>query len=298
MDASPAPSPETTTTTTRDWSELPVDALSVVFAKLGAVEVLMGAGLVCRPWLDAAKLPHLWRCVDMAVHHHHPHRRIPSKKKRAVLCAMAGEAVKRADGQLEAFMARAFVTNKLLKHVGDSNGLAQMIAMAPLLEELVLSYCRKVHRECGGGGGGGVYAAVAEACPRLRRLEVRRDPAWRDDDDGGDHHRRRPLGIAAMRELRHLTLVGVAGVGDDELAAIVDGGCPHLEVLHVSECPGLAAVDVAALRAKCGGVKELTLHPCVTAADDDQPATAPAEVRRPSRDRRPNRKYYSPDWTT
>ncbi|KAB8107647.1 hypothetical protein EE612_042551, partial [Oryza sativa] len=168
-----------------------------------------------------------------------------------------------------------------------SNGLAQMIAMAPLLEELVLSYCRKVHR------GGGVYAAVAEACPRLRRLEVRRDPTWRDDDSG-DRRRRLPFGIAAMRELRHLTLVGVAGVGDDELAAIVDGGCPHLEVLHVSECPGLAAVDVAALRAKCGGVKELTLHPCVTAADDDQPA----EVRRPSRDCRPNRKYYGPDWTT
>lgn len=128
-----------------------------------------------------------------------------------------------------------------------------MIAMAPLLEELVLSCCRKVRG--GGGGGGGVYAAVAEACPRLRRLEVRRYPAWRDDDGGGDHHRRRPLGIAAMRELRHLTLVGVAGAGDDELAAIVDGGCPHLEVLHVSECPGLAAVDVADLRAKSGGVK-------------------------------------------
>lgn len=120
MDPSPAPSQEETTTR-RDWSELPVDALSVVFAKLGAVEVLMGAGLVCRPWLDAAKLPHLWRCVDMAAHHHHHHhhRRIPSKKKRAVLCAMAEEAVRRADGQLEAFMARAFVTNKLLKHVGD-----------------------------------------------------------------------------------------------------------------------------------------------------------------------------------
>uniref|UniRef100_A0A0E0E1G5 F-box domain-containing protein n=1 Tax=Oryza meridionalis TaxID=40149 RepID=A0A0E0E1G5_9ORYZ len=296
MDAlpAPAPSPETTTTK-RDWSELPVDAPSVVFAKLSAVEILMGAGLVCRPWLDTAKLPHLWRCVDMAAHHHHHHRRIASKKKRTVLCAMAEEAVKRGDGQLEAFMARAFVTNKLLKHVGDSDGFTQMIAMAHLLEELVISYCRKVR---GGGGGGGVYAAVAEACPRLRRLEVRRDPAWRDDDDGGDHHRRRPLGIAAMRELRHLTLVGIAGVGDDELAAIVDGGCPHLEVLHVSECPGLAAVDVAALRAKCGGVKELTLHPCVAAADDDQPETAPVEVRRPSRDRRPNRKYYGPDWAT
>ncbi|KAF0897787.1 hypothetical protein E2562_000497 [Oryza meyeriana var. granulata] len=105
MDALPLPEPPPPPEM-RDWSELPLDALSLVFSKLGAVEVLC-AGLVCRPWLRAAKLPHLWRCVDMA------HHRGISWKKRSVWCKMAEVAVNRSGGQLEAFKARMFVTTSL-----------------------------------------------------------------------------------------------------------------------------------------------------------------------------------------
>lgn len=96
----------------RDWSELPLDALMLVFARLGPVEILMGSGLVCRSWLQAAKEPELWRSVDMANH------RVVEEMKGDVLYAMAKLAVDRSMGQLEVFLGKYFVTDELLKYVG------------------------------------------------------------------------------------------------------------------------------------------------------------------------------------
>jgi hypothetical protein len=45
------------------WSALPLDILLLVFANLGAVDIL-----VSHSWLQAAKMPDLWRSVDMANH--------------------------------------------------------------------------------------------------------------------------------------------------------------------------------------------------------------------------------------
>jgi hypothetical protein len=117
VDALPDPA-EPPTPMTRDWSELPCDALLFVFTKLDLFDTLMGAGLVCHSWLDAAKVPSLWRCIDMA------DRRLVEKKllQRGgtdVLRAMAKVAVERSDGELQGFFGREFVTVELLNYIGD-----------------------------------------------------------------------------------------------------------------------------------------------------------------------------------
>uniref|UniRef100_A0A0D9XUH3 F-box domain-containing protein n=1 Tax=Leersia perrieri TaxID=77586 RepID=A0A0D9XUH3_9ORYZ len=110
---------------TRDWSELPADALTVVFAKLGIVGVLMGAGLVCHSWLNAAKMPDLWRSVEMS--------RLDLDVmtfNENVLCAMAKVAVDRSDGRLEVFKGHDFVSDELLKHIGNRSPYLKVLSLS------------------------------------------------------------------------------------------------------------------------------------------------------------------------
>ncbi|XP_037409422.1 putative F-box/LRR-repeat protein 23 [Triticum dicoccoides] len=235
----------------RDWSELPLDALSSIFIKLGAVEILMGAGLVCHSWLHAAKvLPDLWRSVIMV------RDAVVADKDESALCAMAKVAVDRSDGQLKVFLAKQFVTDELLNYIGDrspslkslgliscpdvtNQGFTHLTTRSPLLEDLVLVNCPNV--------GGDAYEATGVACEAtLKRLVLRK--GWYDQRGGA-------LGIATMRELRDLSLVG-SDITTDELAAVVDA-CPHLERLRVNDCYNVVVDD--ALRAKCAGIKDLTL---------------------------------------
>jgi hypothetical protein len=125
MDTAPPPVPEDSLV--RDWSLLPLDALSSVFARVSAVDVLMGAGLVCRSWLQAAKLPDVWRVVDMVnnqvVLTEEPGEvffrghLIPLYKYLDVLYAMAKAAVDRSGGQLRVFAGEEFVTDELIQYM-------------------------------------------------------------------------------------------------------------------------------------------------------------------------------------
>jgi hypothetical protein len=85
--------------------------IPLVFSKLDAVELLMGASLVCRSWREAAREPEAWRRVGME---HHVVVRI---KKPHVLRAMAKLAVDRSHGQIESFAGAEFVTDELVEYI-------------------------------------------------------------------------------------------------------------------------------------------------------------------------------------
>ncbi|XP_044396954.1 F-box protein SKIP19-like [Triticum aestivum] len=158
-----------------DWSLLPLDTLASIFVRLGAVEVLMGAGLVCRSWLEAAKLPDVWRAVDMEKHE------VVVRKSSVVLRAMAKAAVDRSGGQLRVFAGRFFVTDELLQYILErspslttlrllscprSKRLLNVIRESPLLElrSLVVEYSDLTVRE---------LSDVLESCPVLEFVRVR-----------------------------------------------------------------------------------------------------------------------------
>ncbi|CAO2164106.1 unnamed protein product [Urochloa humidicola] len=241
----------------RDWSELPLDALVMIFARLGPVEILMGSGLVCRSWLQAAKEPELWRAVDMAEH------KVVEEMKGDVLSVMAKVAVNRSKGKLEVFLGKYFVTDELLKYIAgrsaslkilrltscpqvSNKGFSELIAKSPLLEDLSLELCPRI-------GSRNVYEATGRSCPQLKHFRLRRE-CFRFSLN---YSRRvaEALGIAAMRELRSLTLIS-SNITNDELVAILDG-CPLLENLCLRDCYKVIADST--LRAKCARIKTLSL---------------------------------------
>ncbi|KQJ86329.1 hypothetical protein BRADI_4g04740v3 [Brachypodium distachyon] len=140
-----------------DWSKLPMDLLTSIFAKLAPVEVLMGAGLVCHSWLEAAKLPDLlWRSLDMK--HLNSNNNAVLKNKH-FLRTMAKIAMDRADGRLETFAADLFVDDELLEYIAERS---------PSLKSLTLVDCSITNT---------TLMETVDICPRLELLHV--SDQWR-----------------------------------------------------------------------------------------------------------------------
>lgn len=272
----------------RDWSELPLDPLSLIFMKLGAIEVLMGAGLVCRSWLAAAKAPEIWRFVDMTRH------KLVFSKGTDTLCAMARVAINRSDGRMESFWAQQFVTDELLDYIGNRANslrsirlvacthfwhipLVKMLDKCPLLEEVECSYQRMTDD---------FFRYLGVVCPQLKRLRIHLEREWYDSDairrememesrrQNGDidedeeseeetaeawEARQNVVAFVIAEGLPELRLLQMAGnrLTNKGLYAILEG-CPHLECLDISDCFNLRFNDE--LRARCSNLKHVLFH--------------------------------------
>ncbi|KAG8058804.1 hypothetical protein GUJ93_ZPchr0002g24721 [Zizania palustris] len=238
----------------RDWAEMPSDALSGVFGKLNASDILTGAGLVCRVWRQlATNDPTLWRRVDMSC-------QADLVENMKAKYAMARIAVNRAAGTMEAFSAEYFVTDDLLLYISTRasslkslhliycpyisiKGIAEAMKGFTQLEELTL-YLSSFH--------GYVSEAIGRAGQQLICFRLNNAFGYYncpvDDTEA--------FWIANnMPELRELQLIGNR-LSNDGLIAILDH-CLRLESLDVSRCYNVQMDDV--LKSKCARIRDLML---------------------------------------
>ncbi|CAL4997245.1 unnamed protein product [Urochloa decumbens] len=250
---------------TRDWAEMPLDALLAVLGRLDVVDILVGAGHVCRPWRRAAREePELWRHIHI--------RRHAKLAEASQIEAAMGAAVRRSAGRCEAFRADDVVGDQysFFLFLADAasqlkslrllfttcysisrRGLNRAIRKLPMLEELELSLNSSSATRSGFCSFAEACATAAGACPLLKRLRLNKH-SFHWESDIGDTE---AMEIAKMRGLQTLQLFSNS-LGNAGLVAILEG-CVGLQSLDIRHCFNVEMNDK--MRAKCARLQTLRL---------------------------------------
>ncbi|KAL5730125.1 hypothetical protein ACHQM5_002990 [Ranunculus cassubicifolius] len=208
-----------------NWVDLPRDVLILIFAKLGAFDILFSAQMVCSSWWELSKDPQFFRCIDMC---DNTLWRYWGSTKEWVIQRIAMQAVDRSCGGLVEFSIRYFGTNQLLHYIAISYGLAEVARKNVLLEEVDL--CFTSHPE-------EAIIVIGCACPQLKSIRL--------DCRGFDLPNYSPINKLewnllpffiprSMPQLRRLHLFRNK-LSDVGLREILDG-CPALEYLDLRQC--------------------------------------------------------------
>ncbi|KAL6198448.1 hypothetical protein ACLB2K_028237 [Fragaria x ananassa] len=269
----------------RNWTELPDELTAAILSRLGAVEVLESAQMVCKKWLKISRDPLFWRKIDM---------RNDGALEDWVYEAMFRHAVGRSSGNVVDINIEHFGTDKLLAFITKSastirllsckdvsdEGLSGMASKLRLLEELDISLCKGISHEA--------VKAVGRSCPLLKSFKFNKewcrfpddsDSEEYDSDYGGydfedmdedylnfllfyPHFAHDNLAHAPVRKDENADAIAIAGtmqglhclqlcgnkLTDDGLRKILDS-CPHLESLDLRLCFNLnMGID---LEARC-----------------------------------------------
>ena len=84
----------------------------MILMKLGAIEILNSAQLVCTLWRSICKDPIMWRTIDM--------RNLEDLNAMRSLEMMCRHAIDRSCGQLVDINVEYFGTDDLLNYIADS----------------------------------------------------------------------------------------------------------------------------------------------------------------------------------
>jgi uncharacterized protein YbdZ (MbtH family) len=94
-----------------NWLELPRDVTASILLRLGSIEILTSAQMVCSLWRNLCKDPSMWRAVDMS--------NADNYWNDYDLERMCRDAVDRSCGQLVDINLEYFGTDELLRHIAD-----------------------------------------------------------------------------------------------------------------------------------------------------------------------------------